>query len=152
MFNNFIESFLYITSNLIIIIHVGSGGKKSWLLLAMSTAAEFRVGWLVVLRIYVALAVFQPYRDLEAGDNQSLKIQVLRPGIKPQTSCFASQELNHLATAAPQNSGITCHWLFQVGAGGKKSRLLLAMSTAAEFSAIYEYFRWEQEARRAAYS
>ena len=32
------------------------------------------VGWLVVLRIYVALAVFQPYRDLEAGDNQSLKI------------------------------------------------------------------------------
>ena len=29
--------------------------------------------WLVVLRIYVALAVFQPYRDLEAGDNQPLK-------------------------------------------------------------------------------
>ena len=27
----------------------------------------------VVLRIYVALAVFQPYRVLEAGDNQSLK-------------------------------------------------------------------------------
>ena len=35
-------------------------------------------GKLVVLRIYVALAVFQPYRDLEAGDNQSLKIQVAR--------------------------------------------------------------------------
>ena len=31
--------------------------------------------WLVVLRIYVALAVFQPYRDLEAGDNQSLKFK-----------------------------------------------------------------------------
>ena len=30
--------------------------------------------WLVVLRIYVALAIFQPYRDLEAGDNQSLKL------------------------------------------------------------------------------
>ena len=30
-------------------------------------------GWLVVLRIYVASAVFQPYRHLEAGDNQSLK-------------------------------------------------------------------------------
>ena len=27
----------------------------------------------VVLRIYVALAIFQPYRDFEAGDNQSLK-------------------------------------------------------------------------------
>ena len=30
------------------------------------------VGW-VILRIYDALAIFQPYRDLEAGDNQSLK-------------------------------------------------------------------------------
>ena len=30
---------------------------------------------LVILRIYVALAVFQPYRDLEAGDNQSLKFK-----------------------------------------------------------------------------
>ena len=29
--------------------------------------------WLVVWKIYVALAVFQPYRNLEAGDNQSLK-------------------------------------------------------------------------------
>ena len=29
----------------------------------------------VVLRIYVALAVFQPYRDLEEGDNQSLKFK-----------------------------------------------------------------------------
>ena len=33
-----------------------------------------KLGW-VVLRIYVALAVFQPYRDLEAGDNQSLKFK-----------------------------------------------------------------------------
>ena len=39
------------------------------------------VCWLVVLRIYVASVVFQPYRDLDAGDNQSLKIQVARPGI-----------------------------------------------------------------------
>ena len=37
-----------------------------------------RVGWLVVLRINVV----QPYLDLEAGDNQSLKIQVARPGIR----------------------------------------------------------------------
>ena len=28
---------------------------------------------LVVLKIYVALAIFQPYSDLAAGDNQSLK-------------------------------------------------------------------------------
>ena len=59
------------------------------------------VGWLIVLRIYVASAVFQPYRVIEAGDNQSLKIQVARPGIEPRSSCSASQELNHLATAAP---------------------------------------------------
>ena len=64
---------------------------------------ERHCGWLVgLLRIYVALAVFQPYRDLEAGDNQSLKIQVARRGIEPRTSCSASQELNHSATAAPE--------------------------------------------------
>ena len=33
------------------------------------------VGWLVVLRIYIALAVFQPYRNFETGDNQSLKFK-----------------------------------------------------------------------------
>ena len=31
------------------------------------------VGWFVVLMVFVALAIFQPYCDLEAGDNQSLK-------------------------------------------------------------------------------
>ena len=58
-------------------------------------------GWLVALRINVDLAIFQPYLDLEAGDNQSLKIQVARPGIDPRSSCSASQELNHSATAVP---------------------------------------------------
>ena len=61
----------------------------------------FLVGWLVVLRINDDLAIFQPYLDLEAGDNQSLKIQVARPGIEPRSSCSASQELNHSATTAP---------------------------------------------------
>ena len=64
-------------------------------------AVIFGFGWLVVLRINVDLAIFQPYLDLEAGDNQSLKIQVARPGIEPRSSCSASQELNHSATAAP---------------------------------------------------
>ena len=59
------------------------------------------VGWLVVLWINVDLAIFQPYLDLEAGDNQSLKIQVARPGIEPRSSCSANQELNHSATTAP---------------------------------------------------
>ena len=31
--------------------------------------------WLVVLRINVDLAIFKPYLDFEAGDNQSMKIQ-----------------------------------------------------------------------------
>ena len=61
----------------------------------------YLVGWLVVLRINVDLAIFQPYLDLEVGDNQSLKIQVARPGIESRSYCSASQELNHSATAAP---------------------------------------------------
>ena len=32
------------------------------------------VGWLVVLMIYIALVIFQPYHDLETGDNQSLNL------------------------------------------------------------------------------
>ena len=71
--------------------YLNTGNSRTWL-----------VGWLVILRIYVALAVFQPYRDLEGGDNQSLKIQVAGPGIEPRTSCSASQELNHSATATPR--------------------------------------------------
>ena len=52
--------------------------------------------WLVVLRIYVALAVSQPYRDLEAGDNQSLKFkwrdQELNPGpLAPQAKSFTTR-------------------------------------------------------------
>ena len=39
--------------------------------------------------------------NLEAGDNQSLKIWVARPGIEPRSSCSASRELNHSAIAAP---------------------------------------------------
>ena len=33
------------------------------------------VGWLVVLRIYVASAVFLPYRDFEAGDVATLNVK-----------------------------------------------------------------------------
>ena len=51
------------------------------------------VGWLVVLRIDVDLAIFQPYLDLEAGDNQSLKIQVARPGIEPRSSCSVTLDV-----------------------------------------------------------
>ena len=55
--------------------------------------------------INVDLAIFQSYLDLEVGDNESLKIQVARPGIEPRSSCSTSQELNHSATAAPSDSG-----------------------------------------------
>ena len=57
--------------------------------------------FLFLLRINVDLAIFQPYIDLEAGINQSMKMQVARPGIEPRSSCSASQELKHSATAAP---------------------------------------------------
>ena len=72
----------------------------SWVLKLNSDVYQimYMYYWLVVLRINVDLAIFQPYLDLEAGD---LKIQVARPGIEPRSSCFASQELNHSATAAP---------------------------------------------------
>ena len=53
------------------------------LLISSGRTSVCLVGWLVVLRINVDLAIFQPYLDLEAGDNQSLKIQVARPGIEP---------------------------------------------------------------------
>ena len=58
------------------------------------------VGWLVVLRIYVALAVFQPYRDLEAEDNQSLKFK-LRGGESNPGPLALQAELNHSVTTAP---------------------------------------------------
>ena len=79
-----------------------------------------RLVWLVVLRINVDLAIFQPYLDLEAGDYQSLKIQVARPGIEPRSSCSASQELNHSATAAP-----IFKWAFATAAAYKRRNLLL---------------------------
>ena len=51
---------------------------------------------LVVLRISVALAVCQPYRDLEAGDNQSLKFKwrdrESNPGpLAPQAKSFTTR-------------------------------------------------------------
>ena len=62
------------------------------------------VGWLVALRICGALVVFQPYRDLEAADNQSLKFKWRGGESNPGPLSTASQELNHSATAAPQKA------------------------------------------------
>ena len=62
----------------------------------MSKLHKIVVGWLVVLRIYVALAVFQPYRDLEAGD----KIQVARPEIEPR-DLFLRKPRSSLTTGPP---------------------------------------------------
>ena len=56
--------------------------------------------WLVVLRIYLALSKYQPYRNLEAGDNQISEIVATRQGIKPWTNCYTTQELNHYTNAA----------------------------------------------------
>ena len=83
-----------------------TSASDSDLFLAIGRDGQFRTAlcdkrWLVVLRINVDLAIFQPYLDLESGDNQSLKIQVARPGIEPRSSCSASQDLKCSATAAP---------------------------------------------------
>ena len=52
------------------------------MLTSLKLIQSYNCNWLVVFfRINVYLAVFQPYLDLDAGDNQSLKIQVARPGI-----------------------------------------------------------------------
>ena len=75
--------------------------KFGYCIITHTLDIALRFYWLVVLRINVDLAIFQPYLDLEAGDNQSLKIQVARPGIEPRSSCSASQELYDSATAAP---------------------------------------------------
>ena len=68
------------------------------------------VSWLVVLRIYVALAVFQPYHDLEAEDNQSLKFKwrdwILNPGpLAPQ-----ARSLTTRPPPLPKTSHVSCGW------------------------------------------
>ena len=69
------------------------GGWGKWKILQNNiTIMYFLEFWLVgFLRICVDLAVFQPYLNLEAGDNPSLKNQVAKPGIEPRSSCSASQ-------------------------------------------------------------
>ena len=69
----------------------------SW---TMDTRFEF--GW-VILRIYVALTIFQSYLDLEAGDNKSLKFRATRPGIEPRIPCSATQENATTDTRFEQN-------------------------------------------------
>ena len=50
-------------------------GTFSILVRLVRTIRRYHLIWLFVLRIYVTLAVFQPYRYLEAGDSQSLKFK-----------------------------------------------------------------------------
>ena len=92
--------------------HLQMPATTGWISNCVGMTSLGLVGWLVVLRINVDLAIFQPYLDLEAGDNQSLKIQVARRGIEPRSSCSASQELNHSATAAPPLWAVCCIFCF----------------------------------------
>ena len=62
---------------------------------------------LVVLRINVDSAIFQPYIDLEAGDNHSLKIQVARPGIEPGPLAPQAKSLTTRPPLLPQTLCIT---------------------------------------------
>ena len=71
--------------------------KKKWI----SKIYEFDklIGWL-----YWGFTSLQRYFSHILTWKQeitNLKIQVSRPGIEPRSSCSASQEMNHSATAAP---------------------------------------------------
>ena len=54
-------------------------------LIAIILSLIYLVCWLVVLRIYVALTIFQSYRDLEAVGKLLSEIIASRPGIEPWT-------------------------------------------------------------------
>ena len=117
------------------------------------------VGWLVVLRIYVDLAIFQPYLDLEAGDNQSLKIQVARPGIEPGPLAPQAKSLTtrpplllsaHLVTSNTQGAlGVNvgsgrCHlWVNKDKACPIQCQLncIVSKSRAALLYSIMKWFR-----------
>ena len=66
-----------------------------------STAKQpfVRFGWLVVLSIYITSEVFQPYRDLEAGDYQSLKFKWQGRESNPGP---LAQQAKSLTTQPPQ--------------------------------------------------
>ena len=91
-------------------------------------------GWLVVLRIYVASGVLQPYRDLEARNNQSLKIQVARPGIEIRSSCSASQPLGSLCSQ-PGGGGVSgqkCRSVYDMKMNCSNSTKVLTFLTASQ--------------------
>ena len=56
--------------------------------------------WLVVLRRF-KIAIFRQYRELKAGDYQSLKSSRRNHESNSGPNYPASQELNHYITAAP---------------------------------------------------
>ena len=49
--------------------------------------------WVFFFRIYVDLAIFQPYLDLEAGDNQSLRIHWRGRGSNPGSLASQAKSL-----------------------------------------------------------
>ena len=53
-----------------------------------------KLGWLF-WRIYVASAVFNPYRDFEAGDNQSLKLKWRGGESNAQAAIKSKMTLTH---------------------------------------------------------
>ena len=58
-------------------------------------------------------AAFQPYRDLEAGDNQSLKIQMAKPGIEgsksEDSSLLGQTQRNCMVREGKLQPGLSCY-------------------------------------------
>ena len=70
------------------------------------TAAIFGLVWFFFFFINVDLAIFQPYLDLEAGDNQSLKIQVATRESNPGPLAPQAKSL----TTRPPLLPLQCYW------------------------------------------
>ena len=66
------------------------------------------VCWFVVLRIYIALAIFQPHCYSEKGANLWNRSGVA--GNRTQAACSARQELNHYTTTAPRRPDKWFFW------------------------------------------
>ena len=72
------------------------------------------------LRVYVALAVFQPHRDLEAGDNQSLKFKWRGGELNPGPLALQAKSLTNRPPPLPG----CIMWSFAIWQGrfGKASK------------------------------
>ena len=74
-----------------------------WAKAIMALISGWFVGCIEDLRRFSGISVISRLSHIGSRRFPISEIQVARPGIKPRTSCSASQELNHYTTAAPSH-------------------------------------------------